>query len=72
MERRAIERVTFEQAQPMLQQELWNLALEEKYREWMEELRRKTYIDRRGHFADAAVFGQSTFGVEPAPTPVVP
>ena len=69
VERRDVERLTFEQAEPMLYQELWNHALEEKYREWMEELREQTYIDRRGYFADAARFGESTFGVEPAPTP---
>lgn len=71
VERREVERLTFEQAEPMLQQELFNLALEEKYREWMEELRENTYIDRRGYFADAARFGQSTFGVEPAQQPSV-
>ncbi len=55
--RRRAEEMAFEQAQPMVYQELWNLALEEAYREWMEELRGQTYIARRGHFADAARFG---------------
>jgi len=72
VERKNVQRLTFEQAQPMLYQEIWNTEMEEGYREWMEELRGRTYIDRRGHFADAAVFGQSTFGVEPAPTPSGP
>jgi hypothetical protein len=26
----------------------------EKYREWMEDLRKRTFIARRGYFADAA------------------
>jgi peptidyl-prolyl cis-trans isomerase SurA len=65
VERREFERLTFEQARPALQQELWNRALEQAYRDWMEDLREKTYIDRRGHFADAARFGESTFGVKP-------
>lgn len=72
VERRELERLTFEQARPALYQELWNLALEQAYREWMEDLREKTYIDRRGHFADAAHFGESTFGVEPDPPPDTP
>ncbi len=72
VERRRVKRLTFEQAQPMLHQELWNLALEEAYRAWMEELREQTYIARRGHFADAARFGESTFGLEPAARPALP
>lgn len=72
VERRQIERLSFEQAQPALYQELWNRKLEEGYRQWMEELRGKTYIDRRGYFADAARFDEPTFPVaqpEPPPTP---
>ena len=72
VERRQVERLTFEQAKPGLYQELWNRRLEEGYREWMEELRGRTYIDRRGYFADAAQFGEPTFPVgapEPRPTP---
>ncbi|MGH0029147.1 MAG: peptidylprolyl isomerase [Myxococcota bacterium] len=64
VERRQVERLTFEQAKPALYQELWNRQLEEGYREWMDELRDKTYIDRRGYFADAAQFGEATFPVE--------
>jgi hypothetical protein len=33
----------------------------------MEELRERTYIDRRGYFADAAQFSQPSFpGAQPA------
>lgn len=68
VERRAIERLTFEQARERLYQELWNRKLDVEYREWMEELRQKTYIDRRGYFAEAARFGESTFPVaQPEP-----
>jgi peptidyl-prolyl cis-trans isomerase SurA len=69
VERRKIERLTFEQAKPMLQQELWNRNAESKYREWIDELRERTYIDRRGHFAEAARFGEPTFGPEPDAAP---
>jgi peptidyl-prolyl cis-trans isomerase SurA len=70
VERRQVERLSFEQAKPQLQQELWNRGVEVKYREWIEELRERTYIDRRGHFAEAARFGEPTFGAGPAPEPV--
>jgi peptidyl-prolyl cis-trans isomerase SurA len=69
VERRQVERLTFEQARPALEQELWSRGAESKYREWIEELRERTYIDRRGHFADAARFGEPTFGVAPIPAP---
>jgi peptidyl-prolyl cis-trans isomerase SurA len=72
VERRQLERLTYEQAKPQLQQELWNRKLEEGYRKWMEELRAKTYIDRRGYFADAARFGEQTFPVQVGETPAKP
>lgn len=72
VERRDFERLSYEQARAALQQELWNQRLEEAYREWMEDLRSKTYIDRQGHFADAADFGRSTFPVTPDPQPELP
>jgi peptidyl-prolyl cis-trans isomerase SurA len=69
VERRQVERLTFEQAKPALQQELWNRSLEVKYREWIDELRERTYIDRRGHFAEAARFGEPVFGPGPDAAP---
>jgi peptidyl-prolyl cis-trans isomerase SurA len=60
-EAREIERLSYEQAKARLHEQLWSLRMEEAYREWMEELRGKTYIDRRGYFADAAQFGTPTF-----------
>jgi peptidyl-prolyl cis-trans isomerase SurA len=69
VERRQVERLTFEQAKPALQQELWNRSLESEYREWIDELRERTYIDRRGHFADAARFGEPVFGAAPDAPP---
>ncbi|MDH3519820.1 MAG: SurA N-terminal domain-containing protein [Myxococcales bacterium] len=65
VQRREFAPVSFEQVQDALTQELWEQRLETAYREWIEELRGKTYIDRRGYFADAARFGQSTFPVPP-------
>jgi parvulin-like peptidyl-prolyl isomerase len=72
VELREIERMTFDQARPMLRQEIFNRGLEEAYRAWMEKQRERTYIDRRGYFAAAARFGESTFGVEPSAEPDQP
>jgi peptidyl-prolyl cis-trans isomerase SurA len=69
VERRKVERLTFEQAKPALEKEIWNRSMETEYREWIEELRDRTYIDRRGHFADAARFDEPTFGPAPDAPP---
>jgi peptidyl-prolyl cis-trans isomerase SurA len=64
---RVLERLSYEQAKPRLHEELWSRKMEEKYREWVENLRERTFIARRGYFADAARFGQPTFpGAQPA------
>ncbi len=63
VERRAYEPVTFEQATPTLTREVWERKLEREYRTWIEELRERSYIERRGYFADAARFGEQTFPV---------
>jgi peptidyl-prolyl cis-trans isomerase SurA len=54
VERREMEKPTYEKVHDALREEAFNRKLEEKYREWLEELREKTYIERRGYFADAA------------------
>ncbi len=46
--------VTFEQAKPKLYEEIFSKQLEEEYGRWMEELRKHTYIERKGYFAEAA------------------
>jgi len=64
---RQLERLSYEQAKPRLHEELWSRKMEDAYRDWMEELRERTYIDRRGYFADAAQFSQPSFpGAQPA------
>lgn len=65
VERREVAPVTYEQARGRLEQELWEQALAEGYREWIDELRAKTYIDRRGYFADASRFGEPDAREEP-------
>jgi peptidyl-prolyl cis-trans isomerase SurA len=65
VERRKVAPVTYEQAHEALAQELWEEALAQGYREWIDELREQTYIDRRGYFADAGRFGEPAFPAEP-------
>jgi peptidyl-prolyl cis-trans isomerase SurA len=62
IERKEYERVTFEMAKPQLEEEVFERHLAREYVEWMEELRARTYIERKGHFAEAAELGPSEFG----------
>lgn len=74
VEQREFEPISFENAKDHLASELWERKVDEAYREWIEELRDHTYIDRRGYFAEAARFGERTFPIdEPAlPAPSTP
>jgi peptidyl-prolyl cis-trans isomerase SurA len=65
VERREFEPISFEQAKPMLQMAVFEMKVAEEYRTWMEELREQTFIERRGYFADAARFRQSSLGKLP-------
>jgi hypothetical protein len=66
VERRVYEPVSYEDAHEELSMAVYQKHLEVEFREWMEELRDNTYIERKGHFADAAMLGsQSGFGNEP-------
>jgi parvulin-like peptidyl-prolyl isomerase len=61
VERREFQPVSFEEAQERLQIEIFEQHVDEEFRKWMEELRAQTFIERKGHFADAAMLG-SNFG----------
>ena len=54
VERRAFERVSYETAKPQLYGEIQQMMMESEFVVWMEELRKHTYIQRYGYFADAA------------------
>jgi peptidyl-prolyl cis-trans isomerase SurA len=82
VERKTYEPVSFEAAKASLEHEVHQRKVMEKYREWMEDLRKRTYIERRGYFAQAASFSapRSDPGIlasdaaspaaeEPPPTP---
>jgi peptidyl-prolyl cis-trans isomerase SurA len=54
VERRDWKPVSFEEAKPALQAEAYERELTAEYRKWMNELRGRTFIERRGYFAEAA------------------
>jgi len=66
VERKGYEPISFEQARDSLQQQVYERKLMEKYREWMENLRKRTFIERRGYFAAA---GRSAQAAAPAVPP---
>jgi hypothetical protein len=66
VERREYQPVSYEDAHERLSLEIYQLRIEEEFRTWMEDLRGHTYIERKGHFADAAMLGsRSGFASEP-------
>jgi len=58
VERKEFQPISYEQAKPMLQMQVFEIKVAEEYRKWMEELRVRTFIERRGYFADVGQFGQ--------------
>lgn len=54
VERREYQPVGFEEAKESLQQQVHQQKVMAEYREWMEELRKRTFIERRGYFAQSA------------------
>jgi peptidyl-prolyl cis-trans isomerase SurA len=74
VERKTYEPVSYEQAKQALHDELYDEKVNDAYRKWMEDLRAKTFIERRGYFAEAARFGQSPFGrpADEAEEPAIP
>ena len=62
VERKAFERVSYEEAQPQLYREIQQMMMESEFVVWMEELRKRTYIQRFGYFADAAKLDTSAAG----------
>jgi len=60
VERREYEPVSYEDVQEELSLQVYQTHLEEEFHKWMEELRGRTYIERKGHFADAAMLGSQS------------
>jgi len=57
VDRRDFEPITYDEAKPRLNEEVYQAHLEEEFRNWMEEMRSQTFIERKGHFAEAATLG---------------
>ena len=65
VERRGFEPVAYDDVEEQLFAELFNQGLESEYEKWMEELRGRTYIERKGVFAQAARLGGTEGTVDP-------
>ena len=57
VERRQFHPVTFEEAKPALEQELFQQKMEQEYTAWIDKLRQQVYIERRGVYAEADRLG---------------
>jgi len=56
--------ISYEGAKQALEQEVYEAKLADEYRIWMNQLRKTSYIERRGYFADAAQLGAGALGDE--------
>ena len=54
VERRAVQPVSFEQAEDRIRQALFEQKFEKEFDAFLEKLRKQTYVERKGAFADAA------------------
>lgn len=54
VERREYKPLTYEEAAPQLKKELFEQKAQQEYHDFVEQLREKTYIERKGVYADAA------------------
>ncbi len=59
VERREFKPVAFAEAETGLKRELHAEKMQDEYQEWMEKLRKDTYVERKGIFADAAQITRS-------------
>lgn len=60
VERREFQPISYEQAREPLRIEIYEERVEKEFRKWLEERRAQTFIERKGHFADAAMLGSSS------------
>jgi peptidyl-prolyl cis-trans isomerase SurA len=60
VERREYKPVSYEDVHEELSMAVYQMHIEEEFRKWMEQLREQTYIERKGHFADAAMLGSQS------------
>lgn len=69
VDRREFTPVTFEVAKANIQRELYGRAEQETYREWLDELRENTYIERRGLFSADGPIRAAASSPEPEAAP---
>jgi peptidyl-prolyl cis-trans isomerase SurA len=55
LERRDFTPITFAQAEERLYEQLYNRKMERAYNEWLGELRKETYIEKKGIFAHSSL-----------------
>jgi parvulin-like peptidyl-prolyl isomerase len=55
LEQRDFKPVTFAQAEERLYEQLYNRKMEKAYNEWLGELRKETYIEKKGIFAHSSL-----------------
>jgi peptidyl-prolyl cis-trans isomerase SurA len=60
VERRVFQPKAYADVRETLHMEIYERKLEARFREWMEGVRNKTYIERKGYFADAAMLGSKS------------
>ncbi len=70
VERRQTKPVSYEEARPTLHAEIFDQRFADEYLKFLEKLRERTYIERRGMFAEAARLGGA--GPAAAPPPAIP
>lgn len=69
VERRTFKKREFEDVKNQLYDELFAVQMQEEYTEFMERLRKQTYIERKGFFAEAARLGAENDAAATPPGP---
>lgn len=59
VERREVQPISFEQAQPRIEQALYEQKFEQEFEAFLEKLRKQTYVERKGVFVDLSSAGAS-------------
>jgi peptidyl-prolyl cis-trans isomerase SurA len=60
VERREFQPISYEEAKERLRMEIYERHVDREFRSWLEEMRSQTFIERKGHFADAAMLGSKS------------
>lgn len=69
VERTEYQPVSYEQVQARLEQEVYERQMAEAMSKWLDELRTRTYIERKGYFAEAARLSQPSAQAADPPLP---